>query len=119
MENRIEILRKYIDKTLLKIKVKELLKDAYIHLYGVSHFCAMIALKRNQNVELATMVGMLHDFYTYKNADSENHGQKEAILAKETLDFLKIATDEETELICNAIAVHSDKKVGILISQKY
>ena len=110
MENRIEILRKYINDTISKIKDPNLLGDAYIHLYGVSNICALIALKRNLNVELATMVGMLHDFYTYKMLDSENHGQKGAILAKETLTFLKITDNEETEIICNAISVHSDKK---------
>jgi HD superfamily phosphodiesterase len=110
MENRIETLRKYIDETLKIIEDKDFLRDAYIHLYGVSHFCALIALKRNENIELATMAGMLHDFYSYKMKDSENHGQKGVVLAKETLDFLQITNKEETELICNAICVHSDKK---------
>jgi len=110
MENRIETLREYINTIISEIKDQDILRDAYIHLYGVSNICALIALKRNQNVELATMAGMLHDFYTYKMLDSENHGQKGAILAKETLDFLKITTSDETELICNAISVHSDKK---------
>lgn len=33
----------------------------YLHLYGVSQACAMIALKKNQDVELSIMVGILHD----------------------------------------------------------
>ena len=110
MENRIEILRKYIDEMILNIKDHEERRCAYIHLYGVSYFCALIALKRNQNVELATMAGMLHDFYTYKMLDSDNHGEKGAILAKETLEYLKLTNETETELICNAICKHSDKK---------
>ena len=110
MENRIEILRKYIDKIILNMNDHEERRCAYVHLYGVSYFCAMIALKRNLDPELATMAGMLHDFYTYKMMDQENHAEKGAILAKETLDTLSIANEEETELICNAISKHSDKK---------
>ena len=110
MDSRIEILRAYIDETISKIKDPVKLKAAYTHLYGVSQSCALIALKRNQNVELATMAGLLHDFYTYKMNDSENHAQKGAVLAKETLDLLKITSKEETDLICNAIFNHTDKK---------
>jgi uncharacterized protein len=110
MENRTEKLREYIDNIILKMEDHEERRCAYIHLYGVSHFCALIALKRQQNVELATMAGMLHDFYSYKMMDPENHGQKGALLAKETLEFLKITDEKETELICTAIYEHSDKK---------
>ena len=110
MENRIEKLRKHIDEIILNMTDYEERRCAYVHLYGVSQFCAMIALKRNQDAELATMAGMLHDFYTYKMTDMENHAEKGAILAKETLDLLKITNEKETELICNAVSVHSDKE---------
>ena len=111
MENRIEVLRKYIDETIQSMNdINYWHKRAYTHLYGVSHFWAMIALKRKQNAELATMAGLLHDFYTYKMMDQENHAEKGAILAKETLDFLRITDDIETELICDAISKHTDKK---------
>jgi len=110
MENRIEVLRKYIDEIILNMTDYNERRCAYVHLYGVSQFCSMIALKRNQDAELAIMAGMLHDFYTYKMMDMENHAEKSAILAKETLDLLKITNEKETVLICNAIAVHSDKK---------
>jgi len=32
---------------------------AYLHLYSVSILAAMIAMKRGENAELATMAGML------------------------------------------------------------
>ena len=110
MENRIEKLRKYIDEIILNMTDYDERRCAYVHLYGVSQFCAMIALKRHQNAELATMAGMLHDFHTYKMMDMENHAERGATLAKETLDLLKITNEKETELICNAISAHSDKK---------
>ncbi|WAG63426.1 HD domain-containing protein [Clostridium estertheticum] len=63
--NRIEILRKYIDEILLNMTDVEERRCAYLHLYGVAQSCALIALKRGENAELATMAGMLHDIYSY------------------------------------------------------
>ena len=84
MENRIEVLRKHIDEIILNMTDHEERRCAYVHLYGVSQFCALIALKRKQNAELATMAGMLHDFYTYKMMDMVDHDKKGAILEKKS-----------------------------------
>jgi HD superfamily phosphodiesterase len=82
---------------------------AYVHLYGVAQSCALIALKRGENAELAAMAGMLHDLYSYANMDTNDHAHKGAVLAKEVLTALKIATEEETKMICDAIYTHSEK----------
>ena len=55
MENRIEMLREFIDSILLNMTDAEERRCAYLHLYGVSQSCALIALRRGENVELATM----------------------------------------------------------------
>lgn len=109
MRNRIEILREYIDSVLLNMTDTFERRCAYLHLYGVSQSCALIALKRGENVELATMAGMLHDFYTYKCMDSSNHAEKGALLAREVLNELNITDDNETNSICSAIHNHSSK----------
>jgi len=109
MENRIEKLREYIDGIILNMTNYEERRIAYVHLYGVSQFCTLIALKRKLNVELATMAGMLHDFYTYKMMDPIDHGIRGSVLAKETLELLKLTTKEETEIISEAIYHHSNK----------
>jgi HD superfamily phosphohydrolase YqeK len=109
MENRIEVLRKYIDNVILNMTDSFERRCAYLHLYGVSQSCALIALRRGEDVELATMAGMLHDFYSYKFMDSKNHAEKGAVLAREVLQELKITTDDETDLICSAIHNHSAK----------
>lgn len=109
MINRIEILRKYIDNLLLDMTDVFERRCAYIHLYGVAQYCALIALKRGENVELATMAGMLHDIYTYAKMDAKDHAKKGAILAKEILTSLKITNAEETNIICDSILTHSDK----------
>lgn len=108
--NRIEILRQYIDNLLLNMSDVYERRCAYIHLYGVAQYCALIALKRGENVELATMAGMLHDIYSYAKMDTKDHAKKGAALSKEILISLKITNEEETNIICDAIYTHSDKE---------
>jgi len=108
--NRIEILRKYIDGVLLDMTDFEERRTAYVHLYGVAQICALIALKRGKDCELAIMVGMLHDIYSYARMDPKDHARKGAILAREILASLRITNDNETEMICDAIYTHSDKE---------
>lgn len=109
MENRIERLRKYIDEILLDMKDTQERRCGYLHLYGVSQTCAIIALKRNQDVELATMVGMLHDLHSYKAMNTENHAEYGAVLSRQILEKLSLTTENETNLICSAIRNHSSK----------
>lgn len=109
-KNRIEILRTYIDDLLLNMSDVEERRCGYLHLYGVSQACALIAIKRNENVELATMAGMLHDLYSYKMMDTKDHAEKGAILAREILEGLKLTNEHETALICSAIKHHSSKQ---------
>jgi len=109
--NRTEILRKYIDELLLNMTDVEERRCAYLHLYGVSQSCALIALKRGENVELAIMAGMLHDLYSYAKMDTKDHAHKGAILAREILTALQITNDDETKMICDAIYNHSEKEM--------
>lgn len=110
MENRIEILRKFIENLLFSTTEDNRPRFYCLnHMYSVSQFCALIALKRGENVELATMAGLLHDYHTYKTMNSDNHAEKGAVLAREVLNELKITTDDERDLICSAIHNHSYK----------
>ncbi len=107
--NRIEVLRQYIDNILLNMLDVEERRCAYVHLYGVAQYCALIALKRGENVELAIMAGMLHDIYSYAKMDTKNHAHKGAVLAREILTSLQITNEDETKIICDAIYTHSEK----------
>ena len=110
MKNRIELLRNFIVDILFNtVEDKAIHLNYMCHMNSVSQFCALIALKRGENVELATMAGLLHDFYTFQTLDATNHAEKGAILAKEVLNNLKIATNDEVDLICSAIHNHSSK----------
>ncbi len=109
--NRIEKVREYVDTVLLNMSDTFERRCAYLHLYGVSQACAMIALKRNENVELATIAGMLHDIYTYSMMDTIDHAHKGAVLAKEILNSMEIFNKTEMEIICSSIYNHSSKEI--------
>ena len=114
--NRIETVREIVDKILLNMTDNEERRCAYIHLYGVSQSCALLAKKRKENGELAAIAGMLHDIYSYSAMDSNDHAHKGAKMAREILEslkteILKMFTDEEIEQICTAIYNHSDKEI--------
>lgn len=107
--DRIEKVREVVDEILLKMTKDEARRRAYLHLYGVSQACALLALKRKEDVELAVIAGMLHDIYTYANLDSRDHAHKGAEMAREILDSLHIFEEDEKDLVCTAIYNHSDK----------
>jgi len=109
MTDRIKILRECIDNALPSMPDAFECRCAYVHLFGVAQACALIAMKRGQDAELATMAGMLHDFYAFKHMDPENHGPKGAVFVREVLNELGLTTPEETDMICTAIHNHSDK----------
>lgn len=109
--NRIEKVREYVDTVLLNMSDTFERRCAYLHLYGVSQACAMIALKRNENVELATIAGMLHDIYTYSMMDTKDHDHKGSAMAKEILNSMNIFNDNEIEIVCNSIYNHSSKGI--------
>ena len=107
--SRLKELRKYIDEELNKMENADEKKSAIVHLYGVSLAATMIAKRRGFDPELASMAGMLHDLYAYKNATYEDHAHKGAELAREILSKLNLTDEKETELICSAIYHHDDK----------
>jgi len=110
MENRLETLRLRIDE-LVKEKQPEKDKYFYVHLYSVSQFCTLLALKRNLNAELAAACGMLHDIYPVLTGSYENHGEKGAKKARKILKEMNLYNDEEISIITNAISRHSDKDI--------
>lgn len=110
MENRLEKLRLEIDRL---IKEKQPEKDKYFfsHLYGVSHFCTLLALRRNLNVEIARSCGMLHDICPVLTGSYDNHAIKGAEQAESLLKSLKLYNEDEIAIITTAVLRHSDKNI--------
>ena len=109
--NRIEKVREYVDQVLLHMTDVGERRCGYLHLYGVSQACALIALRRRENVELATIAGMLHDIYSYSTMDTKEHAHKGSVMARDILTSLQCFTNEEIDMICSAIYHHSSKAV--------
>ena len=107
MENRLEILRTEIDKLIMSSPRP---RNYFSHLYCVSHFCTLLALRRSLNVELATTCGMLHDIANVKGSGGDNHALKGAEESEELLRTLNLYNDGEIKIITTAISRHSDKK---------
>ena len=56
---RIGAVQACVDK-IVAAQTKEIdIKFGYVHLYSVSQTCALLAMKRQQNVELAAIAGLL------------------------------------------------------------
>jgi len=109
--NRLELVKNELDTILLNQENVNVRPDGYIHLYGVAQNCSLLAIKRKLNVELSTIIGLLHDIYTYKIGYSKDHAMLGAIEAETFLRDLEIFKDEEIEIIKTAISHHSDKKI--------
>ena len=108
--NRLESVRNEIDIILLNQENIDIRPEGYIHLYGVAQNCALLAIKRGLDVELCTIIGLLHDIYTYKIGYVKDHAMLGALEAENLLRDLEIFTDVEIETIKTAISHHSDKK---------
>ena len=108
MNNRLEELR-FVVKNLI-LENGHSVAEFFSHLYSVSKFAAMLALKRGLNPEIAATCGMLHDIYQVTAGTSEQHGAKGAVVAEEILRQLGLYSDEEIKIITTAIHWHSKKR---------
>ena len=108
-ENRLEAVREAVDAILLNCPDPLQVRDGAVHLYGVAQACALIALRRGEDAELAAIAGMLHDLSTYADAYTPDHAARSAALARTLLRRLALFSPEEIDQVCTAIACHSEK----------
>ena len=109
MENRLEVLRKKLDRMVLDNEPNQICMYAS-HMYGVAKFCALLAEKRGLHPELAATCGMLHDIGYMAGGSSDNHAAEGAKRAEMLLRGMQTYTDSEIRTIATAIAHHSDKR---------
>jgi len=110
MRNRLELLRLDIDKLIMS-KQPGSSRYFIMHLYGVSRFCSLLALRRNLDVDLAATCGILHDIYQITHGTIEKHAVKGAIEAEKILRAIGLYSDEEIFIITEAISTHSKKRI--------
>jgi uncharacterized protein len=108
--NRLEQLRQVIDGIVRKNPDHEQSRCGFVHLYGVSATCTILAFKRGLDVELSSAAGMLHDIWNYQERENPQHDKLGAVEARKILKKLGSFTPSEVDIICTAIASHSDKQ---------
>ena len=109
---RIDTIRVTLDALLNDLEDAEQRRCGYVHLYGVGQAAALLALKRGmgrENAELAEIAGMLHDYTSYFVEESDDHAHRSAPYVKALLTETGKFSDEEIEMITNAVYNHSDK----------
>lgn len=113
MTDRITRVIAYVNHIFDNIVDPDERRDAYIHSYGVSHCCALLAAKRSLNAELATAIGLLHDVFRYKTGISAWHSQNGAEMIRVAFKYaLKdLFTEEEQTIIKSAIYHHANKNI--------
>ena len=107
--SRIKELQKQVHKVLDKLEDRDKRARAIAHLHGVALAAALLAQKRGENAELATMAGLLHDLYAYKSGSYDDHARLGAEYVRQLLGKLSLTTQEETDIICSAIGHHDSK----------
>lgn len=107
--SRIKELQKQVYQVLEEIGDNDRRAKAVAHLHGVALAAAVLAKRRGEDAELATMAGLLHDLYAYKSGSYDDHAHLGAAYAREVLEKLALTTDDETGVICSAIYHHDSK----------
>jgi len=107
MDNRIEKLRSYVGSLR---RGKELSGDFCYEerdILRAANYAPIIALARNLDLELLTIIALLHDVLVYLVGIPENSDKFRSRMAKEILIELDIVSDEEMIVICKALENYS------------
>jgi len=98
-----------VDEIIRQQPDQEESRCGFVHLYGVSAICVVLAIKRGLDPQLSAIAGMLHDIWTYKVSDSPEHGHLSAVEAERIMRESGGFTAAEMAAVCTAIAQHSAK----------
>lgn len=107
---RYTVLKEQFFKTLEKSTAGIYKQKAYFHSIQVSQICMMLARERDLDVELSAIIGLFHDYSQFIRLSSFNHAKYSSEMVLELLKQYPF-TDEEINIIVNAIKNHSDKDV--------
>ena len=107
--DRLEAVRQVVDDILRQQPDEHESRCGFVHLYGVSAACVILALKRGLDPQLCAIAGMLHDISAYKTSPSPDHGPLSGVEAETILNEVGGFAPEEIALICDVISRHSAK----------
>lgn len=83
----------------------------FMHASGCMQIGRLLAEKRNLDVDIASVICVLHDIYTIVNGTYKNHGPLGAELAEKILQEVGGFTADEIKIITDAVAHHSEKEI--------
>ena len=109
--NRLELVKNEVNKILMNQSDLDLRNKGCIHLKEVAQYCSLLALRRKMDVEICTIIGLMHDMYTFKYGYAKEHARLGAVEVEELLKKMEVFTVDEIEIIKNAINYHSNKKI--------
>jgi len=109
--DQLEAVRQVVDDMLRHQPDDDERRCGFVHLYGVSAACALLALKRGLDPQVAALAGMLHDVWTYQaGVEDARHAEYSAVLAGQILAGHTDLAAADIQAITAAIARHSDKE---------
>jgi len=103
---RSDTVRSLVHEMLLEESVNE--EGMLIHLYGVSNFASILAMKRVQDTEITAIAGLLHGFYFYKTGIEDFPGPNSADAVRPILRSAEIFTTDELSIILRSIFYQED-----------
>ena len=109
--NQTQVVQAYIQNIFDQIDNPLTRHAAFRHTYGVAQNCALLAHQRGLDPELSTVMGLLHDLYSFQTGISTLHAPNGSEMVRVLLkkDFKDLFSAEEQLLIKSAIYHHSDK----------
>ncbi len=114
--NRSEKIQRKVVELLLRSNIPDEKRESSIvwelkHSSGCCQIARILAQKRNLDVELAEIIGILHDIHVITEGNYDDHAKRGAEFARKMLGEMEGFSQKETELIAEAIAHHSEKQI--------
>ncbi|MDC0558953.1 HD domain-containing protein [Candidatus Izimaplasma bacterium] len=96
-----------------------------MHMFSTSQLAALVALKRDLNPELLGIIAALHDIGAVRTKSRKNHAKNASKYVYEIIELynstlrgnLSVITEDEINIIHNAVINHSDK--GDILENPY
>lgn len=108
--NRYETIKSAVYQILTTDCPKNKRKEGLEHLFSVATMCQYLAKINNLDIEIAAIIGILHDIATYRFNSSFDHANRSAMIASEILKNEGLFSNEEIAIIITAIKNHSYKE---------
>lgn len=107
---RYETVKDYVYGQYLKIYNPALKQNAIVHTAMVDSNAALLAKLRNEDVELAKIAALLHDYAQFtQNCSHSKHAELSAEFAYDYLHQTGLFTENEIQIISDSIRFHSHK----------